>query len=200
MDPRSGGGANARPWLWCRGRRSTAPRRPTPSPMTTVRCRPLPLRPGISSSKREVVCCAQAGRTTAHEPSMLAALLLKPRRGIRTRGTTQQRYHQHSLSLPGPLPVRTQLIASCPLSPKASGWDSGRSLGIWNVSSEGRLGVGDRAPAGLDGVPRVQVVHPLRHEGRRQRRQPADRLHRLRVANPSARTRPSRQRFALLSS
>ena len=122
--PRSGGGANARPWLWCRGRRSTAPRRPTPSLMTTVRCRSLPLRPGISSSKREVVCCAQAGRTTAHEPSMLAALLLKPRRGIRTRGTTQQRYHQHSLSLPGPLPVRTQLIASCPLSPKASGWDS----------------------------------------------------------------------------
>ena len=63
-------------WLWCRGRRSTAPRRRTPSLMTTVRCRPLPLRPGISSSKREVVCCAQAGRTTAHEPSMLAALLL----------------------------------------------------------------------------------------------------------------------------
>ena len=113
--------ANARPWLWCRGRRSTAPRRPTPSLMTTVRCRPLPLRPGISSSKREVVCCAQAGRTTAHEPPDACCSAAKPRRGIRARGTTQQRYHQHSLSLPGPLPVRTQLIASCPLSPKASG-------------------------------------------------------------------------------
>ena len=175
------GGANARPWLCCRGRRSTAPRRHTPSPMTTVHCRPLPPWPGISSPEREVVCCAlQAGRTTAHEPPMLAALLLNL--GVVYAHAGQPNNDIiNTHSLPAGTAARPH-TAQCQLSAQPKGQRPEQLAGkpqIWNVSSEGRLGVGDRAPAGLDGMPRVQVVHPLRHKGRRQRRQPADRLHRL---------------------